>query len=243
MALASELASFYDSMRRSAPGPVLDALDAAARDHQATFNRDTAIGVGQELPDFNFLDETGMSWSKEKLLAKGPMLISFQRGGWCPFCNIELRALQKSAPQFREQGVTLVTISPDQAHESLERKESMQLEFLMLSDVENELATKLGIVNRQPETLRPVLTSMNKGFEDSRKSLNVPIPATILVDREGIVRQSSINPAYHQRLEPATALKWIEALNKTAAPLRGKGITQSEVRELGRSGSRYGWPV
>lgn len=214
MALAAELTSFYDNMHRNAPPAVSGALRSAAKDHEATFDPKAAVQVGHKLPAFSLPDGTGKYWTKDQLLAKGPLLISFQRGGWCPLCNIELRALQKYAHTFQQQGVTLVAVSPDAPKDALVRKESMQLGFLLLSDATNELAAKLGIVNKQPESVRPVLASLDSGFEDSARTLDVPVPATILVDETGTVRQTYINPVYHQRLEPSTALKWIEELKR-----------------------------
>jgi peroxiredoxin len=245
MDLATELGSFYDNLRRNAPPAVFGQMDKAAKEHEATFNIQAAIKIGGKLPDFSLADETGKIWTKQELLAGGAILLSFQRGGWCPFCNIELRALQKYAHQFRDQGVTLVTASPDRPHESRTRKENMGLDSLMLSDEANDLAAKLGLVNVQPESLRPILSSFDKSFEDSKRSLSVPVPATLLVDATGVVRQAAINPVYHQRLEPATALKWIEDMQKSGkreTPLT-KVAPRTSIRQVGRKGSQFGWPA
>lgn len=214
MALAAELTSFYDNMHRTAPPAVSGTFRSAAKQHEETFDRKAAVQIGHKLPDFSLHDGSGACWTKDQLLAKGPLLISFQRGGWCPLCNIELRSLQKYARTIKEQGVTLVAISPDSPTDSLSRRETMGLDFLMLSDPENELAAKLGIVNKQPESMRPILASSHSAFKESTKSLDVPVPATILVDEDGGVRQTYVNPRYHERLEPSIALKWIEEMKK-----------------------------
>lgn len=214
MALAAELTSFYDKMQATAPPAISRKMSSAAKDHEASFDRKAAVQIGQALPEFSLSDGSGESWTKEQLLAKGPLLISFQRGGWCPMCNIELRSLQKYAHTIKERGVTLVAISPDSPTDSLSRRATMGLDFLLLSDPHNELAAKLGIVNKQPESLRQIMASSDATFQDSAKSLDVPVPATILVDETGIVKQTYVNPRYHERLEPSTALKWIEEMKK-----------------------------
>lgn len=90
----------------------------------------------------------------------------------------------------------------------------MGLEFLLLSDPHNELAHKLGIVNKQPEEMRQIMASSDAAFKDSAKSVDVPVPATILVDETGMVRKTYVNPKFHQRLEPSTALEWIKEMKK-----------------------------
>ena len=93
----------------------------------------------------------------KELLAKGPLLISFYRGGWCPYCNLALKALEDSLPAIRAKGVTLVAISPELPNQSLTTQEKDELQFPVLSDVGNNLARKLGIVFLQPESVRPIL--------------------------------------------------------------------------------------
>ncbi len=93
----------------------------------------------------------------KELLAKGPLLISFYRGGWCPYCNLALKALQDSLSAIKARGVTLVAISPELPNQSLTMQEKNELQFPVLSDVGNNLARKLGIVFQQPDTLRPIL--------------------------------------------------------------------------------------
>ena len=243
MALTAELTSFYDSFLRSAPAPVSSAFRGAAKENETEFDAQRAVQVGDKLPDFSGLDEAGKALTREELLDRGPLLIRFHRGGWCPLCNIEMRALQEYAQQFFELGVTLVMVSPDPPQESLSRKENMKLDFLMLSDSKNELAGKLGIVARQPEALRPVFATMTSRFDDPKQSLNVPLSATLLVDRNGTIRQSSINPRYPERLEPETALEWIKTMNQVDRNARDgqKSTAASNVIELTRSMSGYGW--
>lgn len=245
MALAAELTSFYDNVLRSAPPPVAEAFQSTAKDHEAEFKPEAAVKIGDSLPEFIGLDEGGKIVTKEELLAKGPVLMVFHRGGWCPLCNIEMRALQQSVQQFRGQGVALVMVSPDPPQESLARKENMKLDFLMLSDPNNELASKLGIVARLPETLRPAISSMNSRFSEPKQSLKVPLSSSLLIDSRGIIRQVSINPRYPNRLEPATALDWIKQMNKQqrASSWNGKGDSHANVIELTRASSGYGWPV
>ncbi|KPI39549.1 uncharacterized protein AB675_3431 [Cyphellophora attinorum] len=212
MALRQDLSSLYAHIHKTAPSHVSEAFKSSDRDMKAAFNRDKAVKAGDKLPDFALHDGTGKTWKREDLLNKNGLLLSLNRGGWCPFCNIELRGWQKILPQLHEKGVTLVSISPDAPEESLSRREKMGLDFLVLSDPDNEVARKLGCISTQSEGMRPFLESQDTAWKD--KSLDVPIPATILVDGEGVVRETFVNPEYHHRLEPTEGLKWIEKLQK-----------------------------
>lgn len=210
MALAKELNHLWNTVHNTAPAHVSSFMHKNERDSKNRFDRTKAVQVGDRLPDFALHDSDGRTWQQKDLLTSKGLLICFQRGGWCPFCNIELRSLQNALPQLHEKGVTLVAITPDSIEDTLSRKEKMQLDFLVLSDPENELVRRLGCLIDQPEEMRPFLETYE--VWKTRKSLEIPVPATILVDGDGIVRETFVNPSYHERLEPTTALRWIEKL-------------------------------
>ena len=236
MSIAADLTACYEHIKRTSPPEVFATFDSAGKTFEASFDSRKAIKAGDTLPKFSLPSATGAEVSRDSLLARGPLLISFYRGGWCPFCNIELRALQKNLPKFQAAGVTLVGISPELPDQSLSRTQKMGLEFMVLSDVGNELARRLGIVFPQPDSMRPILESLEADWK-TRESLDVPVPAMLLVDERGVVRQTFVNPDYSKRLgsrlssysgtslltstEPTTALKWIEDLKKTQ-PSKGQ---------------------
>jgi peroxiredoxin len=101
------------------PKEASDVILTSTADIKASYDSTTAVQVGQTLPEFTLSDATGKQVSSASLLAKGPLLISFYRGEWCPYCNLELRALQKVLPQFEAKGVTFVAISPELPDTSL----------------------------------------------------------------------------------------------------------------------------
>ena len=224
MSLNNELDTLYASIKASAPPTVLQTFDNAKTAFIKTFNPSLAIQPGATLPPFTLPSATGETVHSSDLLTstaapKGGLLISFYRGGWCPFCNLTLRSLQKHLPQFQDAGVTLVAISPELPDLSLTRKQKMGLDFLVLSDVDNELARKLGIVNPQHESMREGLNGMGAGVGE-KGNLEVPVPATLLVDGRGVVRERFVNPDYGRRLEPSVALGWVEKMKREE---RGEG--------------------
>ena len=122
--------------------------------------------------------------------------------------------LQKHLPAFVAKGVTLVAITPELPDRTLSTTEKIELKFPVLSDVGNTFARKLGIVWKQPDTLKPVFKQfghdLNKFNGDD--SFEVPYPATILVDGKGVVRNLYVEPDYTKRLEPEVALGWVDEL-------------------------------
>ncbi|KAI1098341.1 AhpC-TSA-domain-containing protein [Jackrogersella minutella] len=197
-----------------APEEIRGPITAARLDFAKSFDVNGAIQPGQKLPAFSLPDSLNKTISSSDLLAKGPLLITFYRGGWCPYCNIALHGLQAKLADFKAKGVTLVAISPELPDTSLTTAEKEKLEFPVLTDEGNKYARQLGIVFKQPDTLRPVFAKIGNDLlkRNGDDSYEVPVPATILVGRDGTVRNTFVDGDYTKRLEPAVALEWVEAL-------------------------------
>ncbi|CAM1506040.1 Fc.00g056810.m01.CDS01 [Cosmosporella sp. VM-42] len=215
MSIRNDLGQVFSRFQQTAPEEVKGPIVSAMSGIKATFNHNAVIREGDALPEFKLPNALGQNVSSKELLAKGPVLITFYRGTWCPFCNIALAHLQKHLLEFSAKGVTLVAISPELPDTSLSETEKRGLTFSVLSDVGNGLARKLGIVWKQPDSLRPVFETFGHDLEkrNGDDSLEVPIPATLLVDNKGIVKKIYVEPNYTKRLDPEVALKWADELN------------------------------
>jgi peroxiredoxin len=152
----TKLTAIKQSAPKKAPPHIIDSLASAILELEASGLTKSALQVGQQIPEFNLPDATGNMVSSATLLAKGPLLISFYRGGWCPYCNVELRALQSHINEFQRAGVTLIAISPQSPDHSLSTQEKAGLQYPVLSDVGNQLARKFGIVYQLDETVRSI---------------------------------------------------------------------------------------
>lgn len=214
MPLNEELSTIYNQFLETAPKEVSSVITDATSNFKNTYDPARAIQPGSAFPNFQLSDATGNKVTLDDLLAKGPILVSFYRGEWCPFCNLELRALQNHLDEFLKKGVTLVAISPELPDQSLSTSEKLSLKFRVLSDIDNQLAKQLGLLFPQPESMRTVFDKFgvdwNKQYGNN--NLELPVPATFLVDKKGIVRNSFVNPEYRHRLDPETAIQWIEQL-------------------------------
>jgi peroxiredoxin len=214
MSLATDLSTFKDHAQAQMPTEHSHAISQSIEDFVQTWNPASAINVGQPFPDFSPSDATGKQVSMKELLAKGPLLISFYRGAWCPYCNLALKALQDSLSAIKAKGVTLVAISPELPDQSPTMQEKSAIQFPVLSDVGNNLARKLGLLFQQPDTLRPILNAHGVDLQarNGDDSYEVPFPASYLIDSKGVIRSAFLDPDYTRRLEPSTALGWIDEM-------------------------------
>jgi peroxiredoxin len=213
--LSEQLAQVTAHVRSIAPPDVFSLMEAGNAEVAATGLVAKSLQVGATLPIFSLPNATGKIVRSDALLQKGFLLISFYRGQWCPYCNLELKALQAHLPQIEAMGVQLVAISPQTPDFSLSMKEKNELAFEVLSDTGNAYAKKLGIVFSLSQALRPVYESFgidlsaHNGTEGDA-SFELPVPATYLVSPEGRVLERFVNVDYRERLEPSTVLAWLE---------------------------------
>ncbi|KAL2812305.1 thioredoxin-like protein [Aspergillus granulosus] len=183
---------------------------------EESFDHSAAIQPGQALPGFTLPNAVCEVVSSADLLAAGPLLITFYRGSWCPFCNLAVASLQKHLDQFKARGVSLVAITPELPDFSLSMTEKHNLQFHVLTDADNKYAEALGLLWRMPDALRLVFESAGKDLKvhHGNDEFSVPVPATILVDKAGVVRQAFVEPDYMKRAEPQAILGWIDALEE-----------------------------
>lgn len=212
--LSSQLDAVFEGFKANAPLPAQNIINDARSSIMSTFDASTALKVGDKLPAFKLPNALGEEITSADLLAKGPILISFYRGNWCPYCNVALRSLQQHLNKFHARGIELVAISPELPDTSLSTKEKNELKFHVLSDVGNKYARQLGIVWKQPDSLRPVFEQFGNNMKKNNgdDSLEVPIPANFLVGKDGVVKGAYIEPDYTKRLEPEKALEWFDKM-------------------------------
>jgi len=191
------------------PSEVLEVFDRSVADLLETGIPADAVKAGDRVEPFTLDDATGRPVSLDQLVAAGPAVIVFYRGGWCPYCNLTLRTYQRELlPELEASGVRLVAISPQTPDESLSTAEKAELAFTVLSDPGSRLAARLGIAFRQPDE---VLDAQHKLGLDLAKvnaegSVDLPRPTVLIVDRDRIARFVDIQPDYTARTEVADIL-------------------------------------
>ncbi len=177
-----------------------------------------ALKKGDQVKDFTLKNANGKEVSLSSLLKKGTVVLTWYRGGWCPYCNTALKQLQDKLPQIKEQGATLVALTPELPDHSLTTKEKNELEFEVLSDVNNETARLYGLVFRlDPETAERYESKLQLSLRNGTDSAELPIPATYIITPDGVIRYAYVNPDYTQRADPQIVveeLKKIKASNQ-----------------------------
>ena len=214
MGLQQQLDAFKAEFLRSAPAGRPALYEAKIEELRASFAVERAIRAGDRAPDFTLPDARGNAVSLATLLLAGPAVVTFYRGGWCPYCNIQLRAYQAILPEMTTLGARLVAISPQMPDGSLSTAEANALSFDVLSDVGNRIARSFGLVWSLPEELRAALRSNGKALPDINgdTSWELPVPATYVIGRDGVVAHVGIDVDYRNRLEPEALLAALRAL-------------------------------
>jgi peroxiredoxin len=175
-----------------------------------------ALKAGERAPDFRLPDARGGYVRLKDLLTAGPVVLSFYRGGWCPYCNLELRALQQALPDITRLGAKLVAVSPQTPDESLSTAEKNALAFPVLSDAGSSTAKSFGIAFDLAEELRPIYSRFGHALPDKNGdgSWVLPIPATYVINTDGMITLAYVDVDYRNRLEPAEILTALQSLSK-----------------------------
>ena len=215
MKLEQELAAFKAEFARTAPTGRAALYEAKIEELRAEFASESAIGVDDPAPDFALPNATAKSVVLKDLLRSGPVVLTFYRGGWCPYCNIQLRAYQGVLPEITGLGGRLVAISPQLPDNSLDTVNKNALTFDVLSDVGNKVARQYGLVYALPEEIRSALRSNNKPLPsiNGDESWELPVPATFVVASDQHVALAYIEVDYRKRLEPEALLTCLKSLS------------------------------
>jgi len=208
MSLSHDLAARWQRMAESSP-EIRDAYEALVRDLAAGGMADRSLRAGDPLPDFELPNVEGRLVAARELLRRGPLVLSFFRGGWCPYCTLELKALQKALPEIAAMGAGLAAVTPDTGSAFALAKRTNALSYEVLSDVDNGLGLSLGIIFRVPDRIRDLYLRLGIDLgarHGGGAHWFLPLPATYVVDQAGIIRHAELNPDFRQRMEPSSIL-------------------------------------
>jgi peroxiredoxin len=173
------------------------------------------LAVGDTAPDFTLSDAVGNQVVLAELLAKGPVVVTFYRGEWCPYCNLQLRALQQALPEIASTGATLVAISPQAPDHGLTMTEKHELAFPVLSDLDQSVSEAYKVrfdVTGELEDLQVNVFQNDPAEQNADGRRSLPVPSTFVIDRDGIVRFASVDADWRVRVEPADLITAVEAL-------------------------------
>ena len=214
--LSEQLAAYKAGyLQRAAPERVA-IMEAATADLRATGIESQALQVGARAPDLTLPDALGQPVRLSSLWQRGPLVLVFYRGGWCPYCNLELRAWQQQLGALKSLDAQLVAVSPQTPDNSLSTAEKNALAFPVLSDSALQAATAFGVAFEMPPELVEVYSRGGNDLPvlNGNGRWVLPVPATYLVDQNGSIAFAHIEADYRERAEPRDVLAAIAGLSR-----------------------------
>jgi peroxiredoxin len=204
----------------NAPSHIHEPMSRATRELIESGAASHALKVGDKAPAFTLKDPEGHEVSSTTLLARGPLIVSFYRGVWCPYCNMELKALQAALPDLESFGAQLVAISPQAAPNSRKSVRENNLTFPILTDPRNDVAYAFGIRFRMPDYLIDLYANVFKNDLpnfNGDASWTLPMPARFVIGQDGTIVYAEVNPDYTKRPDPAELLPALQVLHERRA--------------------------
>jgi len=169
---------------------------------------------GEKAVDFELTNALGQNIVLFEELAKGPVVLVYYRGGWCPFCNMQLKAYQKILPEIQAIGAQLIAISPQKPDHSLSLQEKEELEFQVLSDPNGLVTAKYNLLFDVPQGVKEIMEGVGLDlaeYNDTSKWI-LPVPATFMIDESAVIRSAYVNPNFMQRQSPEEILRELRKL-------------------------------
>lgn len=190
---------------------------AALDDLAATLRQSALDGVlkpGAEMPAFALPDEAGRIVFSDDLLARGPLIVVLFRGGWCPYCEATLAALDQILPDITSAGASLVALTPDTGEHAARTRRAFGVRFPVLSDVDSTTALQFGAVYRVPEAMRRFYLEdgLDLAVRHGNPSWFLPMPATFVTDRAGVIRFAHASGDITDRAEPEEIAARVQAI-------------------------------
>jgi peroxiredoxin len=186
--------------------PIGQLIHSGAAEH--------ALKEGAQAPDFILPDARGNAVRLSHLLAQGPVVMTFYRGQWCPYCHLALRAYQHALSHLQAKGATLVAISPQTPDHSRALAEKLELTFALLSDKSNEVAREYGLFFTIDKVVRRAHLRVGADLPafNGTDAWDLPMAGTFLIDRSGTVRLAFVNPDFTRRLDPSVIVARLNEL-------------------------------
>ena len=201
--LAKQIEQFNNELATQFPQEVLEAFGKSIEDIKTKNIEEKSIKLNEIMPSFSLLNAKNEIIHSEEILKSGKMIIAFYRGSWCPYCNLELKALQDNLSKINDKKASLVAISPQSPDNSLTIIEKHNLTFEVLTDKDNTFAKQLGIAFELQDFVLPYynalgidLTNFNKNNDNS-----LPIPAVFVVNQEGKIIYKFADVNYMNRVD------------------------------------------
>jgi peroxiredoxin len=212
--LSEQLAEYRANWRGRVPADRQAQMDRHVAHLAATGIDRAARQVGDRAPPISLLDQHGKMFDVASLLAKGPVVVTFYRGGWCPFCNLELKAWQAVLPRIAAAGASIVAISPEKPDDTVSTAEKNALSFPVLSDVGQATGRAFGVVYAFTDEVRQVYDGFKLDIPTKNGAApddwSLPLSATYVIGADGAILFADTRVDYRERTDPLDVLRVLE---------------------------------
>jgi peroxiredoxin len=200
--LSERLSAFADDVRRLSP-PFADIVDRMLARLYAAGAGEGTPDVGEEMPNFVLPDEAGHLVSLDEVLQKGQVVVSFNRGHWCPYCRLNADAMAHVDERVRKAKAQFVLITPETAKFNRKLKQDAHASFPILTDLDSGYALELMLAIKINDEKRQAMTAAGwdiAQFQDN-DNWTLPIPATFVVGQDGKIKARFVDPDYRKRMD------------------------------------------
>lgn len=202
----------------NAPPQVHAVMHRATDELVASGLAKRALKVGDRAPSFTLPDTDGNMISSSDLLRKGPLVVTFYRGVWCPYCNMDLEAIAQTSDSILAAGASLVSISPQTAANSRRSKKDNNVSFPILSDKHGTVADSFGVRFTLPDYLQQLYGQLGANLPviNDEPSWTLPMPARFVIGMDGMIAYAEVSPDYTIRPDPSEVIPVLERLKSAA---------------------------
>ena len=214
--LKSEIAAYKAAMKEKVPDGVRAIMAQCTTEIKDSGIERGALKTGDMMPDFELNSQHNELRRLSDYLANSPVVLNIYRGGWCPYCNMEMKALQGVQKEIESYGAMLVGMAPETPDRALSTAERAGIAIDILSDSGNRVAEQMGLVFELPQALRPIYEKFGIDIPafNGDDSFKLPVPATYIIGQDGVIVYDFVNADYTQRLEPTEIVEILAGTRK-----------------------------
>lgn len=216
--LQEELDARKNAFAKGAPADLLESQNRALHELEVSGIYERVLKVGDSAPDFTLKNHEGKDVSLAALLEKGPVVLTWYRGGWCPYCNIALAALAQKNDELNALGATLLALTPELPDATAGTVNEQGLGFQVLTDKDHALADKFGLTFPLNEDTQKRYQEKFKLEERSGQEAanRLPLPGTYVISQEGVITYAFADADYRRRAEPERIVDAVRAIKDGA---------------------------
>lgn len=210
--LQAEIDAYNAVKKQTMPAEVLATMARTTGELKGTGIENRALRAGDRIPDFSLPNQHGQMRRFADYLAKSTVVLNIYRGGWCPYCNLEMKALAGALPEIEAAGARLIGMTPEDPDHAQETAGRLDIGIEILSDAGNAVSERFGLVFSLAEELRPIYLGAGLDIPayNGDDSFRLPVPATYIIGSDGVIKADFVDADYTRRMEPSEIVALLE---------------------------------